>query len=62
MLALPEEGSLLTEIFDGQVIVGNSPSATVTVKLQLAVCAGLALSETVTVKVVTPLLKLCVPG
>ena len=55
--ALHAEASALTLIFEGQVTDGASSSVTDTVKLQLAVLAGAAPSETSTETVVTPVLK-----
>lgn len=52
------DAAVLTEIFEGQVTEGTSSSLTVTVKLQVAVFAGEAPSETRTETVVTPVLKI----
>jgi len=57
-LAVHAEASVFTDIFEGQVTEGASSSLTVTVKLQLAVFAGEAPSETSTETVVTPVLKI----
>ena len=50
-------GLLLTDILEGQVMVGFWLSVTVTLKLQVAVLAGVAPSETVQRILVMPLLK-----
>ncbi len=55
--AVHSEASVFTEMFEGQVTEGASSSFTETVKLQLAVFAGEAPSETSTETVVTPELK-----
>jgi hypothetical protein len=56
-LAVHAEASVFTDMFEGQVTEGASSSVTVTVKLQLAVFAGEAPSETSTETVVSPVLK-----